>query len=322
MRVLVTGIAGFVGSHLAEFLLEKGDVEIYGTLLPGIGIENVEPFKDKLCLRECDLKDAASVKKVMEEARPDRIFHLAAQAFVPASLANPADTLITNMVGQLNIFQAARELGLDPLIQIAASSDEYGLVSSREIPIKETTPLRPLNPYAVSKVMQDLLAYQYYQSYKLRAVRTRAFSHTGPRQGESFVASNFAKQVALIEAGKKEPVIHVGNLTAVRDFMDVRDVVKAYWLALSKGTPGDVYNICTGKGHKISEILNIYLKNTKVKIKIEKDPARMRQSDAPIYVGDASKFRKQTGWKPQIPFETALKDLLNYWRKEIAAGKA
>ncbi len=321
MRVLVTGISGFAGSYLAEYLLGKKGVEVHGTTRSTSNKELIRPIARRLHLYTCDLQNAAGVKRLLKTARPDRIFHLAAQSHVPTSWKNPAQTLVSNTLGQLNIFQAVRELHLDPLIHIAGSSDEYGKVSPREIPIKESAPLRPLSPYAVSKATQDLLAYQYYASFKLRVVRTRGFSHTGPRQRGEFVASNFARQVALIEAGKQTPVIHAGNLEAIRDFTDVRDIVKAYWLALEKGIPGEVYNICTGKGHKIREIIELYMAKSAAKIKIKIDPARVRRCDVPIHVGDPSKFKKQTGWKPTISFETMLEDLLDDWREKIASGR-
>ncbi len=315
MRVLITGITGFVGSHLADFLLKKGDIEIYGIERWRSKTENIEHIKNRIALMGCDIRDASSVKKLIEKIKPDKIFHLAAQSFVPTSWHAPQETLTTNIIGELNVFEAVRELEINPVIQIAGSSEEYGLVEEDELPVKETNPLRPLSPYAVSKVGQDLLGYQYYKSYGLNIIRTRGFNHCGPRRGEVFVCSDFAKQIAKIEKKKQEPVIHVGNLEAIRDFTDVRDMVKAYWLATEKGKPGEVYNICSGKGWKIKEVLNILLKLTKEKIEIKEDPKRMRPSDVPVLVGDSTKFREATGWKPEIPFEKTLEDLLDYWRE-------
>ncbi len=316
MKVLITGITGFAGSHLAEYVLRKG-AEVFGTIRWRSRTENIDHIKDKIKLIDCDLRDASSVVKALDESRPDYIFHLSAQSFVPTSWHAPAETLVTNIIGQVNLFEAIRELKLNPRIQLACSSEEYGMVYENEIPIKETNSLRPLSPYGVSKVAQDLLGYQYHQSYGMHIVRTRAFNHEGARRGEVFVTSNFAKQIAEIEKGLKEPVIEVGNLEAKRDFSDVRDVVRAYWLALEKCEPGEVYNIASGKAFKIADMLNMLLKLSDVDVKIWQDPARMRPSDVPILAGDATKFKKATGWEPEIPFEKTLEDLLNYWRKRV-----
>jgi GDP-4-dehydro-6-deoxy-D-mannose reductase len=208
-------------------------------------------------------------------------------------------------------------VGLSPRVHIAGSSEEYGLVLPHEVPLREDSPLRPLSPYAVSKVAQDLLAYQYWRSYQLHVVRTRGFNHTGPRRGEVFVTSNFSRQVAEIERGMREPVVHVGNLESVRDFTDVRDMVRAYWLALERGEPGEVYNICSGRGYSAQQVLDILLGLAHVKVEVRQDPARMRPSDVTLLLGDCSKFRSATGWEPTIPFEVTLKDLLEHWRKRV-----
>jgi len=317
MKVLITGITGFTGSHLAEFLLNKKGIEIYGVERWRSKTENIDHIKGKIKLIECDVRDYSSVRKLLEDIRPVKIFHLAAQSFVPTSWHAPAETLTTNIIGQLNIFEAVRHIGINPFIQIAGSSEEYGMVDKKFIPITEDTPLNPLSPYAVSKVGQDLLGYQYYMSYKLNVVRMRAFNHTGPRRGEPFACSNFAKQIAMIEKGIGEPVIYTGSLTAIRDFTDVRDTVRAYWLALEKGKPGEVYNVATGKGYSVKEVLDILLGFTKAKIKIKQDEKRMRPSDVPVLIGDYSKFNKLTGWKPEISFNKTLEDLLNFWRMRI-----
>jgi len=317
MKVLITGMTGFTGSHLADFLLEKGGIEVHGIERWRSKTENIEHIRDKVVIHACDIRDTSNVSKVIKEVKPDKIFHLAAQSFVPTSWGAPAETISTNIIGQLNIFEACLQIGINPKIQLACSSEEYGLVHRNEVPIKEENPLRPLSPYGVSKVGQDLLGYQYFMSYKLNVVRTRAFNHSGPRRGDVFVCSNFAKQIAEIEKGHKKPVINVGNLEAERDFTDVRDIVKAYWLSLEKAEVGEVYNICSQKAYSIKETLNMLLSQTKSKIEIKKDPARMRPSDVPILLGDSSKFRKKTGWEPAIPFEKTLEDLLNYWRERV-----
>jgi GDP-4-dehydro-6-deoxy-D-mannose reductase len=315
-KVLITGITGFAGSHLSELLLKKG-YQVFGTARPRSKTENIDHLRLKIKLFDADILDSHSVYEVVRTAKPDYIFHLAAQSFVPTSWASPANTLETNLIGTVHLFEAVRKLEIKPVIQIACSSEEYGLVKPNEIPVKESNPLRPLSPYAVSKVAMDMLGYQYFQSYQMRIIRTRAFNHTGPRRGESFVSSNFAKQIAEIEKGKKKPVLWVGNLSAKRDFTDVRDIVRGYLLAAQKGDPGEVYNLCSGKARKIEQVLEMLLKLSKTKVKIKKDPARMRPSDLPVLEGDYSKFRDKTGWKPKIPFEKTLEDLLNYWRERV-----
>ena len=312
-RVLITGISGFVGSHLAEFLLER-DMEVYGTIRWRSNLDNIKHIRTKIGLIETDIKDAHSMQKTIDEVEPRYIFHLAAQSFVPTSWKAPSETVGTNILGTLNLLEAVRNSNSDPRIQVAGSSEEYGKVFPDELPIKETNPLRPLSPYAVSKVATDLLSYQYHQSYGLKIVRTRAFNHTGPRRGEPFVTSNFAKQVAEIEKGLKEPVIHVGNLTAQRDFTDVRDIVNAYWLSLQKCELGEVYNICTGVARRIQSVLDLLLDMTDVKIVAKQDPDRMRPSDVEILKCDCSKFRVRTGWEPKIAFDDTMSDLLDYWR--------
>ncbi|HEY6221997.1 MAG TPA: GDP-mannose 4,6-dehydratase [Candidatus Eisenbacteria bacterium] len=314
MKVLVTGITGFAGSHLVDYLLTLSGVEVMGIQRWRSRTENIEHFKDRVRLVECDLRDASSVRDVIDHLRPERIFHLAAQSFVPTSWTAPTESLVTNIIGQLNIFEAVKKLQIMPRIQLACSSEQYGMVYEKELPIRETNPMRPLSPYAVSKVGQDMLGYQYWMSYKIPIIRTRGFNHEGPRRGPVFVCSDFAKQIADIERGLKPPVIRVGNLEARRDFSDVRDVVRAYWLSLERGEPGEAYNICSGRAWTIKEMLDLLLGMTKVKVKIEQDGARMRPSDVPVLLGDASKFKKATGWEPTIPFEQTLRDLLDYWR--------
>ena len=330
------------GSHLAEYLLGLDGIEVYGCYRWRSKMENLEDLAacgklnalegecitseamlrmyahpEKVNLIEADIADASSMRKLIASVRPDRIFHLAAQSFVLASWHYPAETLQLNIIGQLNLLEAVREEGLDPLIQIAGSSEEYGLVHPEEVPIKETNPLRPLSPYAVSKVGQEMLAYQYHRSYGMKTIVTRAFNHEGPRRGHVFVTSNFAKQIARIEKGLQPPVILAGDLTSRRDWTDVRDMVKAYWLALERCTPGEVYNIGSGTSRQVGEMLDILLSMTKVKIDVKQDPARMRPSDVKILQADYSKFHAATGWRPTIPFEKTLEDSLNYWRKRV-----
>jgi GDP-4-dehydro-6-deoxy-D-mannose reductase len=319
MRALITGITGFAGSHLAEYILaEQPGVEVFGTFRWRSRMDNVEHLDKKITLVEADLRDYSSMHHALEVSKPDFIFHLAAQSFVPSSWNAPNDTIVTNATGQTNLFEAIRILGLDPVVQIACSSEQYGLVLPDEVPIRETNPLRPLSPYAVSKVAQDYLGYQYFQSYGLKVIRTRGFNHTGPRRGQVFVTSNFCSQVAAIELGLQEPVIRVGNIEAIRDFTDVRDMVRAYWLAVTKAKPGEVYNIATGHGIRIREMLDRVLALSRVEVKVEVDPTRLRPSDVEILIGDSSKFRADTGWEPLIPFEQTLNDLLGYWREKLS----
>jgi GDP-4-dehydro-6-deoxy-D-mannose reductase len=318
MNILITGITGFAGSHLAEYILaHRPDVQVHGIIRWRSRMDNVAGILGKVELHEADLKDIVSLKKVLAACRPERIFHLAAQSFVPTSWRLPAETFMINAVGQINLFEAALDLKLDPRIQIAGSSEEYGMVYPDEVPMKESNPLRPLSPYAVSKVAQDLLGYQYFKSYGIKVIRTRGFNHTGPRRGDVFVTSNFSKQVAEIEKGKREPVIHVGNLDAKRDFTDVRDMVRAYWLAAEKGEPGDVYNLGSGTAISMHELLEMLTALSRTKLRVQVDPSRLRPSDVQILLADSSKFRTLTGWAPTIPFEKTLSDLLDYWRERV-----
>lgn len=317
MKVLITGITGFVGSHLAEALIASGRFEVYGTVRWRSKRDNVAHLADSVKLVECELRDPNSVARMIDEVRPDWVFHLAAHSFVPSSWNAPADTLQNNIIGQVNLLEAIRRSGIECRIQIAGSSEEYGLVYEDELPISEDNPLRPLSPYAVSKVAQDMMGYQYFKSYGLDIVRTRAFNHTGPRRGEVFVTSNFAKQIAEIEAGRRKPMLEVGNLAARRDFTDVRDVVKAYILVLEMGEPGEVYQVCSGKAYSIYQVVEMLLALSSKEINVIQAPARMRPSDVPVLLGTYEKLARATGWHPEIPFEKTLEDLLSYWRERV-----
>lgn len=317
-RALITGVTGFTGSHLAELLLKEG-LDVWGTYRWRSKLDNIIDIKDSVHLLECDLRDSHSVFKAVQESRPDFIFHLAAQTFVHYSWKAPADTMETNAIGTVHLLESVRQLksiGIDPIIQIAGSSEEYGLVLDGETPIKETNQLRPLSPYGISKVSADMTGVQYNRSYNMKTIITRAFNHTGPKRGDVFVTSNFAKQIVEIEKGLRPGIIHVGNLESVRDFTDVRDMVRAYWLSVNNCKFGDVYNICSENGIKIRDMLGILLSMSTSNIKVEQDSARMRPSDVEVLIGDCSKFRECTEWKTTINFEKTMEDLLDYWRKK------
>ena len=316
--MLVTGITGFVGSHLAEWALAQG-ADVVGSVRWRSKTEHIDHLRDRITLVNSDLRDLSSVRSLLEQARADYIVHLAAQSFVGASWETPMETLLTNAVSQMNLFEAIRQLGASARFLVIGSSEEYGLVYPDELPIRETNPLRPLSPYAVSKVTQDLMGFQYWKSYGLDIVRTRAFNHTGPRRGDAFATSSFAKQIAEAEAGLREPVVLVGDLKPTRDFSDVRDIVRGYWALLERGTPGEVYNLCSGVDWSIERILNFLVSHSKLeRVEVRPDPARLRPSDVPALRGSAEKIRHAVGWTPRIPLEQTLLDLLDYWRRQIA----
>lgn len=320
VRSLITGITGFVGSHLADYTLENHpEVEVAGFVRWRSPKVNIDGILNKITLYYGDLNDFPSVRNVLASYKPDIIFHLAAQSYVDFSFLAPIETLETNIVGTCNLLEAVKQLkqseSYNPVIHICSSSEVYGQVNENEIPIKESNPLRPASPYAVSKVGEDMLALQYWSSWKIQTIRSRMFTHTGPRRGEVFVVSNFAKQTAMIEAGLAEPVIRVGNLDSVRTFLDVHDAVKAYWLLVTKCSPGDVFNIGGVETMTIGQMLDKLLNlSTEKNIKVEVDSSRLRPSDVTLQIPSIEKFQKATAWKPTIPFETTLKDTLEYWR--------
>jgi len=317
MKILITGINGFIGGYLAEYALRQG-CSVSGLDRPGVLTgEGVQALGDRVRLRECDLLSKESVLSVLEEVRPDRIFHLAAKSNVSESWNCAAETIHNNVLGQSNLFEAVKESGMRPQILIAASSEIYGLVKPEEIPVSEDALLRPVSPYAVSKAAQDLMGYQFYQNTRIPVFRSRAFNQTGPRRDACFVTSSFARQTALIEAGKQEPVVRAGNLDAVRDFTDARDAVEAYWLCAERCEPGEAYNICSGRGVRIGDILGILRRISGVSFEVARDSVRQRQGDLPAMIGSNKKFRKRTGWEPRIGFETSMKDLLDEWRRKI-----
>jgi len=274
----------------------------------------------RLRLRHADLRDPEGVHALVGEVQPDCIFHLAAQSFVPTSFADPWDTLQTNVRAQLNLLEAVRRSGRDVRVLVVGSTEEYGAPKPDELPLTEESALRPSNPYAVSKVAQDFMGLQYHLAYGLPVVRVRPFNHTGPGQAPRFVVPAFASQIARIEAGLQEPVMKVGNLDAARDFTDVRDIVRAYHLAVEQGEPGDVYNLASGQPQSVRGLLEMLLSYSQVDIRVERDPDRYRPVDVPVVYGSAEKFHRRTGWEPQIPFEQTLRDVLAYWREQIGGG--
>ncbi len=311
MRTLITGAAGFVGGHLADVIHTETDWQIWGTIL---GVEDPRSVPADVSILKVDLRDPDQVRSAIEQSQPDCIFHLAGQAYVPQSWNDPWDTYETNIRSQLNLLQAVSAIGLKPKIMVVGSNEEYGWVNESDLPINEDTPLRPNSPYSVSKIAQDFMGLQYFLDRDLHVVRVRPFNHIGPGQNDRFVAPSFAKQIVEIERGLRPPVLKLGNMSTRRDFTDVRDMCRAYILAVQKGEPGEVYNICTGTTIIIGDMLKLLLSFSKVKVETKEDPSRMRPSDVPVLLGDNSKFVAKTGWKPTIPFEKTMEDLLNYWR--------
>lgn len=327
-NVLITGSAGFVGSHLVDDVLARPEeYQVYGLIREEpVNLQHLQG-DPRLTLHRILLDDREALTRLLSEVRPGRIFHLAAQSFVGPAIADPLATLNNNVQATLNLFEAVRAAGLRDHTKIlnVGTGDQYGFIEPDELPVRETNPFRPGNPYAVSKITQEMLGYQYFRSYGLQIVATRAFNHVGPRQSEQLAASSFAQQIALAEAGKIAPVIKVGNLEASRDYSDVRDIVRGYWLALGTpesegGKPGEVYNLCSGRSLKMAALLEMLLDLSSGSLAVVFDPARARPSDLPVVYGDYSKFREATGWQPEIPLEQSLSDLLNYWRERIKSG--
>jgi GDP-4-dehydro-6-deoxy-D-mannose reductase len=310
-RVLITGASGFVGRHLVDELAKQGETDI-------IGISSQKrPSLSEGRLLVCDLRDAELTARVLKHYQPEIIYHLAGQAHVPRAFSDPAETLITNVVGQINLFEGCRTAEIDPVIVVAGSAEIYGAVDSDAIPIDENTPLRPNNPYASSKAAQDIYAAQYVASYGMKIIRTRPFNHVGPGQSDRFVVSSFARQIAEVEAGLAEPVVLVGNLEPIRDFLDVRDVVRAYTLVADERLRGEVFNIASGQGTRIRDILDMLISAANCDIEVRTDPERMRPSDVPEFRGDASRLRSATGWHPEYSLQETLNDALNDWRSRI-----
>ena len=318
MNIIITGVTGMVGSHLAEYILKNHpEYNIHCLVRWRSPLDNIINIKDKLNLHYGDLRDLSSLVTMMAAVKPVKIFHLAAQSYVDFSFKAPADTVGSNVIGTLNLLDAVRHIGIKPRIHICSSSEVYGQVREDELPITENNPLRPASPYAVSKVGEDMIAFQYGISYDMDIIRTRMFTHTGPRRGDVFAESSFAKQIAEIEAGLREGPIRVGNLDSLRTIADVRDAVKAYWLLLEKCPRGEVFNIGGDEVLSIEDVLETLKSFSTVEMKHEVDPARLRPSDVTCQVPDSSKFRNITDWKPEISAKQTLEDLLNYHRERI-----
>jgi len=319
VKLLVTGAGGFVGSHLVEHVRREVPLaSVHGVVQPhgSLGASVVRGAR----MLEADLDDPAAADAVIEEVRPDAIVHLAGQSSVHQSWLDPGGTLRTNVLGIVHLLDAARRASLRPAVLVVGSAEEYGVVSESELPIHEDQPLRPASPYAVSKVAQGALALLYGPSGGMRVVLTRTFHHTGPGRGEAFAESSFARQIAEIEAGLRPPVIEVGNLEAVRDFSDVRDVVRAYLLLVERGEAGAVYNVCSGRGRRIRELLELLLASSSAHVELRVDKERLRPSDVPAQVGDPSRLVAATGWQPRIPLEQTLGDLLADWRARVGGA--
>jgi GDP-4-dehydro-6-deoxy-D-mannose reductase len=313
-KVLITGISGFAGSHLAEHLLKQGGYELFGTYLDDKSITSLSHILDQIKLTQVNLLERDGVQRLIQDTSPEHIYHLAALTSPKDSFDDPTSTFVNNVSAQINILESAKEG--NSRILVVSSAEVYGLVKKEDLPIDEETPFNPSNPYAVSKLTQDFLGLQYFLSHKLDIVRVRPFNHVGPRQSPALVVSSFAKKIAEIEKTDGNEIT-VGNLNSRRDFTDVRDMVKAYELAMIKGESGSVYNIGRGESHEIGEILNMLISYSDKKIKVKADPSLFRPADNPELLCDVSKFENLTGWKAEIPIEQTLKDTLDYWRNSV-----
>lgn len=314
-KVLITGIGGSGGSYLAEFIVKnKPGVSVHGiSRWHSSTVDNLASLRRKVTIHEADLMDMGSVISVLQKVKPDAIFHLAAHANVRASFITPNAVLSNNILGTSNLFEAIRILKIKPLIQLCSTSEVYGQVDPKYVPITEETPLKPTSPYAVSKTTQDLLGWSYFISFKLPIIRTRMFAYINPRRADLF-ASAFAKQVAWIEEGLQKKLIH-GNLDSVRTFIDVRDAMRAYWEAIVHCEPGEVYNIGGTTTMTVGEFLKKIISKAKVPIPTTLDPNLLRPADVTLQIPSVKKFIKQTGWKPLYSFEESMTELLSYWRK-------
>jgi GDPmannose 4,6-dehydratase len=323
----ITGITGMVGSHLAEYLIENTDWDVVGLIRWRSPLDNIKSLveninnKHRVRLVYGDLNDSLSMDTAIKETKPDYVFHLAAQSFPKTSFTAPLDTMNINIQGTTRLLEACKKYVPDAVIHVCASSEVFGRVPKEKLPIDEECSFHPASPYAISKVGTDLVGRFYAEAYNMNVMTTRMFTHTGPRRGDVFAESTFAKQIAMIEAGHIEPVVKVGNLKSLRTIADVRDAVRAYYMLVTVNpTPGQYYNIGGTYTCEISDVLNQLLSMSPMReqIKIVTDPDRLRPIDADLQVPNTEKFRLHTGWKPEISFETTMRDLLNYWRERVA----
>lgn len=333
LRALITGVTGMVGSHLADFLLEHTDWDVYGACRWRSPLDNVSHLiervnkKDRVFFEYADLNDEVSLVRMMEKVKPDYIFHLAAQSYPLTSFDSPIDTLNTNILGTCRLLEAVRIAGIDPVVHVCASSEVFGKIPPEKKPatgIHEECPFHPASPYAISKVGTDLLGRYYAEAYGMKVMTTRMFTHTGPRRGDVFHESTFAKQIAMIEQGLIEPVVKVGNLNSLRTYADVRDAVRAYYMLVTVNPmPGEYYNIGGSYTCTVGDTLHtlISYSTQKERIRVEIDPERLRPIDADLQVPDCAKFKAHTGWQPEIPYEKTMHDLLNYWRERVGKGE-
>jgi len=320
VKNLITGIGGFVASHLADLLVEKKE-EIIGSCRWTEDLSKINHIKDKMTLVPVDLNDLSSCIRVIDKHKPNYIFHLAAQSYVSDSFTNPIVTIETNTLGTVKLLEAVRMAkekdGYDPIVHVCSSSEVYGLVDKSLIPINENCRFNPSNPYAVGKVGADMAGLLYYTNFGIKTIRTRMFTHTGPRRTMMSAECAFAKQIALIEKGKQEPILKHGNLDSVRTWADVRDAVEAYHHLVRECKPGEAYNIGGNTTKTIGEMLNYLTSLSDKNIKLELDPKLLRPYDVTLQIPDCSKFKKETGWEPKYPFEKTMQDLLNWWRDNI-----
>ena len=330
MKAFITGITGMVGSHLADFLLENTDWEIHGLIRWRSPLDNIEKLiqninnKNRIYLHYGDLRDPQSINNVVSSVRPDYTFHLAAQSYPKTSFEAPLDTYETNISGTSTLLEAIKNFSKNSQVHVCASSEVFGRVPKEKTPIDEECSFHPASPYAISKVGTDLIGRYYAEAFNMNVQTTRMFTHTGPRRGDVFAESTFAKQIALAEEGFIKPIIKVGNLNSMRTIADVRDAVRAYFMLLTvKPIAGEYYNIGGTHSCKVGDILKdlIDLSSIKDKIIVEEDPERLRPIDADLQIPDTSKFSKHTGWAPMIEYKQTISDLLNYWRENVKKNK-